>query len=161
MGCQLAVKFAHFAQTFASAQSHLGQLLLTAPDPKYRKGPWDLMEEQAGKTPAYEEASMLWGVKGAAGSPFTNTLGRVANAFRGGCRVVFCKNDAVAEWHQNVDIMKVTLNSCSAINWIEAMPAAVIESNGIRVSLEPAEIVHIEGANQFHEILWLGSELSS
>jgi hypothetical protein len=120
-----------------------------------------LIEEQAGETPAYGEASELWSIKGAAGSLFSDTLGRVADAFRGGCRVIFCKDDTVAGWHQNMDIMRSDLNSCSAIKWIEALPDAVVDSHGIRVSLSPDEIAHIKDANQFHEVLWLCSEISS
>jgi hypothetical protein len=111
--------------------------------------------------PAYDEASELWNIKGAAGSLFSDTLGRVADAFRGGCRVIFCKDDTVAGWHQNMEIMRSDLNSCSAIKWIEALPDAVVDSHGIRISLSSEEIAHIKGANQFHEVLWLCSEISS
>jgi len=161
MGCQLAVKFAHLALTFAPAKWRLGQLTLSAPDPKYRCGPWDLIEEQAGEVPAYDEASKLWRTEGAAGPRFTDTLGQVAGGFRGGCRVVFCKGDTVAEWHQNVEIMRSGLSSYSAIKWIEALPDAVVELHGIRISLNPDEIADIKGANQFHEALWLCSEIGS
>lgn len=140
MGCQLTVKFAHLADMAAAAEWRLGQLILTAPDPKYRRGTWDLKEEQAGETPAYDEASTLWAIDGAAGPHFTDTLGLVSGSFRGGCRVVFCKGDAVAEWHQNVEIMRSGLDSCSAIKWIEALHDAVVNLNGIRISLEPDEI---------------------
>jgi len=161
MGCQLAVKFAQLALTSAPAKWRLGQLTLSAPDPKYHRGPWDLIEKQAGETPAYDEASKLWKIEGAAGPRFTDTLGLVAGDFRGGCRVVFCKGDTVAVWHQNVEIMRSGLNSCSAIKWIEALPDAVVDSHGIRVSLNLDEIAHIKGANQFHEVLWLCSEIGS
>ncbi len=161
MGCQLAVKFAHLAHISAPANWRLGQLILSAPDPKYHRSPWDLIEKQASEMPAYDEASKLWRVEGAAGPRFTDTLGLVAGAFRRGCRVVFCKGDTVAEWHQNVEIMRSSLNSCSAIKWIEAIPDAVVDSHGIRVALNPDEIVHIKDANQFHEVLWYCSEISS
>ena len=161
MGCQLAVKFAHLAQMSLPDNWRLGQLTLSAPDPKYRRGPWDLIEEQAGVTPAYDEASMLWGTAGAAGPCFTDTLGVVAGAFKIGCRVVFCKGDRVAEWPQNVEIMKSGLNSCTAIDWIEALPNAVVNRHGIRISLEPKKIAHIESADQLHEVLWRCLEIRS
>jgi len=120
-----------------------------------------LIEEQAGEIPAYDEARKLWRVEGNAGPRFTSTLGLVAGAFRRGCRVVYCKDDRVAEWHRNVEIMRSGLNSCSAIKWIEAIPDAAVDSHGIRVSLNPDEISHVVGANQFHEVLWYCSEISS
>lgn len=161
MGCQLAVKFAELAQISLPDNWQLGQLILSASDPKYRWGQWDLIEKQASETPAYDEASMLWATAGAAGPCFTDTLGHVAGAFKRGVRVVFCKDDKVAEWHQNVEIMKSMLNSCSAIEWIEALPNAVVNNHGMRISLKLDEIAHIESADQLHEILWRRLEICS
>jgi len=160
MGCHMAVKFAHLALMSTPASWRLGQLILSAPDPKYRRGPWDLIEERAGTTQAYDEARKLWNNESAAGAQFTDTLGLVSSALQDGCRVIYCKSDKVALWRQNVEITKSVLNSCSAIKWVEALPDALVDLHGIQVSLRADDIAHIEEANQYHEILWLCSKVN-
>ena len=76
MGCQLAVRFVHHASIKAPS-IEFGQLVLIAPDPKYRPVERDVEEIKAGTSSAFEEAVALWGGSGLAGGQ------RVPRARRG------------------------------------------------------------------------------
>ena len=154
MGCQLAVELAQRALDLGEDRVPIGSLTLVAPDPKYRPGRQDAVERCQGITSAYDEARALWSVSGSAGPTFVEALRRVAEACETGCRIVFCKEDGVAEWADNVEIMARALEGCSAIRWIETPVGEEVRDHGLRFRLDPTELSHIDCADEVHAALW-------
>lgn len=154
MGCQLAARFAQAVLDRGKGRLSLGSLTLVAPDPKYRRGRQDAVERRQGVTSAYDEACVLWSVSESAGATFVEALKRVAQTCRGGCRIVFCKGDGVAEWSDNVGIMQAELEDCRAIRWIETKVNHKTCADGVDFRLDPGEVSHVECADDVHAALW-------
>ena len=154
MGCQLAVKFAQTVLDHADGRTDLGSVTLVAPDPQFRRGHQDFVERQQGITSAYDEARDLWSVGDSAGPKFVEALRCVANACEYGCRIVFCKDDGVAEWADNVELMSMQLKDCAAIRWVETKVNEVTHACGVRFRLDPDDVSHIACADRTHAALW-------
>ncbi|MBT4036826.1 MAG: hypothetical protein HN575_05225 [Actinobacteria bacterium] len=133
MGCQLAVRFVHHASIRAPSIEY-SQLLLIAPDPKYRPVGRDAEEIQAGTSSAFEEAGALWGGRGLAGPRFVSGLADVANRMER-IRIVYCRSDGVAEWSANVELMVDELLATTGIELIEAIDGEVVSTDDMTVDL--------------------------
>ena len=133
MGCQLAVRFVHHASIKASS-IEFGQLLLIAPDPKYRPVGRDAEEIKTGTSSAFDEAVALWGGRGLAGPRFVSGLADAANRMER-TRIVYCRSDGVAEWSSNVELMVDELTVTTGIELIEAIDGEVVSTDDMTVNL--------------------------
>ena len=133
MGCQLAVRFVHHASIKAPS-IEFGQLLLIAPDPKYRPVGRDAEEIKTGTSSAFEEAVALWGGSGLAGPRFVSGLADAANRMER-TRIVYCRSDGVAEWSANVELMVDELPATTGIELIEAIDGEVVSTDDMTVDL--------------------------
>ncbi|MEE2769390.1 MAG: hypothetical protein VX833_09275 [Actinomycetota bacterium] len=133
MGCQLAVRFVHHA-SIQMPSVEFGQLLLIAPDPKYRPVGKDVEEIKARTSSAFEEAAALWGGRGPAGPRFVSGLADAANRMER-TRIVYCRSDGVAEWNTNVELMVDELPATTGIELIEAIDGDVVSTDDLTVDL--------------------------
>ena len=135
MGCHVAV---HSAIT-SWVEPRLVGLDLVAPDPKYRPCARDRVEAQRGERSAFDDARELW-LAESAGPPFTAALGRVAASVP--CRVVYSRDDEVAEWPGNVELMHTALAATQGLAWIEAATGRTVRDHGVTVSVQHGDEVH-------------------
>ena len=135
MGCQVAIR----AAIQAAASTRLAGVELIAPDPKYRRCALDRIEVGRGERPAFDDARQLW-LAESAGPAFTAALAETASSVP--CRVVYSRADEVAEWPENVELMKQELAGTKGISWIEAEPGRTIRDKRVTVSVQHGDAIH-------------------
>jgi hypothetical protein len=133
MGCQLAIRFVHYA-SIKTPSIKFGQLLLIAPDPKYRPVGRDAEEIKAGITSAFEEAAELWESREPAGPRFVSGLIEAANRMER-TRIIYCRSDGVAEWSANVELMVDELPATTDIELIEAIDGETVSTGDMTIDL--------------------------
>jgi len=148
MGCQLAVRFADQA----ISTRLIGSMVLIAPDPKYRRCTQDEVETRRGDSSAFDEAKDLWGVTRGPGPEFVGALQRVASASRLACRILYCKDDEVAEWVGNGELMVRVLAKSPGVDPTEARRGSTIRDHGMSVSVGKTDDIHeaLGTAVRFH-----------
>ena len=133
MGCQIAVRFVNQAST-TDASIEFGELVLVAPDPKYRPVGRDAEEIGSGTPSAFDEAEALWGNSGLAGPRFVAGLLDSANRMHR-TRIVYCRSDGVAEWNANVELMVGGLPPGEGIELVEAIDGEEVSAGGMTIDL--------------------------
>lgn len=154
MGCQLAARFLVDVLAMDSPPK-VGEVLLVAPDPKHRRLRRDAEESAAGITSAYDEASELWGVSGPSGSHFVGALKDVAPA-ASTVRIVYAREDGVAEWDGNVEVMLAEVGSLPGVKLIEAQDGEVVVEHGLAVDLGSGD-----HQTDVHDRLWGATRFGS
>lgn len=152
MGCQLAARFgAHVLARTPSIE--IGQVLLIAPDPKYRPVERDATETAAGVVSAYDETVALWGDASSDDHPIVSTLKAVARRATK-VSIVYSRADGVAQWEDNVELMITELRSVKGVELIEARDGDIVVEHDVIVDLESTD-----RRSDVHERLWTAVRL--
>jgi len=136
MGCHLAIRFAEKLLGEKRFNPNKCSMYLLAPDPKYKRGAWDLMDNLKGGMSAYDEAVLLWNAKDSPGMSFEKVLGKISQRDRGfEIHVAYCKDDTVAEWTKNVEILSGNLNQ--GIKWVEIKYSPSVDCGKLPIKIDP------------------------